>query len=244
MKTVLITGAAKGIGRAAAIAFAKAGYNVAVHYNTSRQAADQLAQIIWESYSVGTLAVQADVTDPAQVQAMTEAVKLHFGSIDVLVNNGGIAQQKLFTDITTEDWNRMLAVNLSGAFYCCKAVLPDMISRKAGSVINISSMWGQVGASCEVHYSAAKAGVIGLTKALAKEVAPSQIRVNCIAPGVVNTDMMQGFSDDDLQTLKEETPLGRIGTPKEIADTAVFLASGKAAFITGQVIGVNGGMVI
>lgn len=164
--------------------------------------------------------------------------------VDVLINNAGVSSQKLFTDITDDDWRKTIGVNLDGVFYCCREVLPQMISRKNGVIINISSMWGEVGASCEVHYSASKAGVIGLTKALAKEVAPSGIRVNCISPGVIMTDMMSGFDDNTIEELKSETPLQRLGTPEDIASAALFLASDEASFITGQTLGVNGGFVI
>ncbi len=166
------------------------------------------------------------------------------GSVDVLVNNAGISSQKLFTDITDDEWKRTIGVNLDGVFYCCRNALPYMIRQKSGAIINIGSMWGEVGASCEVHYSASKAGVIGLTKALAKEVAPSGVRVNCIAPGVVMTDMMSDFDDTTIEELKDETPLGRLGTPEDIAAAVLFLASDDASFITGQTLGVNGGFII
>lgn len=166
------------------------------------------------------------------------------GDIDVLVNNAGVSSQKLFADITDEDWKKTTGVNLDGVFFCCREALKPMISKKNGVIINISSMWGEVGASCEVHYSATKAGVIGLTKALAKEVAPSGIRVNCITPGVIMTDMMADFDEKTVNELREETPLGRLGTPEDIAGAALFLASEDASFITGQVLGVNGGFVI
>lgn len=244
MKTALITGASKGIGSAITVAFAQQGYAVALNYNNSKDRAENLADVICQSYNVPALAVKCDVSDFNEVTEMFKIVKENFGGADVLVNNAGISCQSLFTDITPEQWRNMLGVNLDGVFYCCKSALPYMIEKKSGAIINISSMWGQVGASCEVHYSAAKAGIIGLTKALAKEVAPSGIRVNCIAPGVVMTDMMSSFSHEDLNELKEETPLQKLGTPKNIADAAVFLASSKADFITGQVLGVNGGFVI
>ena len=166
------------------------------------------------------------------------------GSVDVLVNNAGVSSQKLFTDITDEEWRRTIGVNLDGVFYCCREALKSMISRKSGVIINISSMWGEVGASCEVHYSASKAGVIGLTKALAKEVGMSGIRVNSITPGVIMTDMMSDFDENTINELKSETPLNRLGTPEDIARAALFLASDEASFITGQTLGVNGGFVI
>ena len=163
----------------------------------------------------------------------------------MLVNNAGIAQQKLFTDITPDEWKKMTGVNLDGVFYCSQQALKRyMIKNHSGVILNISSMWGQVGASCEVHYSASKAGVIGLTKGLAKEVGLSGVRVNCICPGVIMTDMMKGFDEQTVQELKEETPLNMLGMPEDIAETAVFLCSDRARFITGQIVGVNGGMII
>ena len=244
MKKVIITGASRGIGSAVAIAFAKQGYSIVLNYNNSKEKALALAKTIRDSYNVDVLAVKADVASSAQVNEMTEKVLEQFGSIDILVNNAGIAQQKLFTDITDDDWRRMLDINLTGVFNCCRSVLPFMIRNHSGAIVNISSMWGQTGASCEVHYSAAKAGIIGRTKALAKEVGPSGIRVNCVAPGVVMTDMMNGFDDETIQQLKEEAVLNTLGTPKNIADAIAFLCSDKASFITGQVLSVNGGMVI
>jgi 3-oxoacyl-[acyl-carrier protein] reductase len=167
-----------------------------------------------------------------------------FGRIDVLVNNAGIAQSKMFTDLTADDWDAMFDVNVKGAFHCCQSVLPGMISRKSGCILNVSSIWGLVGASCETHYSAAKAAVIGLTKALAKELGPSGIRVNAVAPGVIDTDMIAGLDDETREALKEETPLCRLGTAEDVAQTIRFLTSDSAGFITGQVISPNGGFVI
>lgn len=244
MKTALITGASGGIGSALAVAFAQQGYAVVLNYNNSEEKARRLADVITESYRVPALAVKCDVSDYTQVCNMFSVIEENFGGADVLLNNAGISGQSLFTDITAEQWRRMMGINLDSVFYCCKSALPYMISKKSGVIINISSMWGQTGASCEVHYSTAKAGIIGLTKALAKEVGPSGVRVNAIAPGVVMTDMMSSFSEEDVCQLKDETPLQKLGTPKNIADAAVFLASQKAEFITGQILGVNGGFVI
>ncbi|MCH5300635.1 MAG: SDR family oxidoreductase [Ruminococcus sp.] len=244
MKTVLVTGASRGIGASIAVAFAQQGYAVVINYNNSKEKAENLAKIILDSYKVPALAVKCDVSDYSQVQEMFNTVNDSFGGVDVLVNNAGISSQKLFTDLSPQDWKDTMSTNLDSMFYCCKSALPYMISKKSGVIINISSMWGQVGASCEVHYSTAKAGVIGLTKALAKEVASSGIRVNCIAPGVIMTDMMSSFDEQTVNELKEETPLQKLGTPKNIADAAVFLASSKAEFITGQILGVNGGFII
>lgn len=244
-KRVLITGGSGGIGAALCVAFAQTGCDVAVHYHANREKAERLARILRESYGVSAVAVQSDVADSRSVSAMFDELEEHFGSTDILVNNAGIAQQKLFTDLTDSDWRAMTATNLDGVFYCTReAVKRCMLPRHSGVILNISSMWGQTGASCEVHYSAAKAGVIGFTKALAKELGLSGIRVNCIAPGVVMTDMMRGFDEATVSALREETPLGALGTPKNIADAAVFLCGDRAKFITGQVLGVNGGFVI
>ena len=239
-QTVLITGASRGIGAETARRFAAGGYQVAVNYFQSKDAAFALCDEIGN----GAFPVCGDVSDPAQVSAMADTVLERFGHLDVLVCNAGIAQQKLFTDITPEEWQRMLDVNLSGAFHLCQLALPGMIRRKAGRILTVSSMWGQTGGSCEVHYSAAKAGLIGLTKALAKEEGPSGITVNCVAPGVIETDMMAAFTAEDKAALAEETPVGRLGTPEEVAKLLVFLAGEDAGYITGQVFGVNGGLVI
>ena len=242
-RTILITGASRGIGAACARKFAAAGNRVAINYRENRAAAETVAA---ECIRLGGEAeiFQADVADRAQVEAMVEAVHKRFGAIHVLVNNAGIAQLKLFNDVTDEDWNRMIGVNLTGVFHCCQAVLPDLIHEKAGQIINLSSMWGQVGASCEVVYSAAKAGVIGLTKALAKELGPSGIQVNCVAPGVIETEMNGMLDAETREALCEETPLMRLGTPEEVAEVVYFLASPAGAFLTGQVIAPNGGFVI
>lgn len=239
----MITGAATGIGKATALSFAADGYNVAVHYNKSEQAALNLCADI-AAQGGRALAVRADVSVAAQVQSMVERVIEVFGRVDVLVNNAGIAQSKLFTDLTADDWDAMFDVNVKGVFHCCQSVLSCMISRKSGCIVNVSSIWGLAGASCEAHYSAAKAAVIGLTKALAKELGPSSIRVNAVAPGVIDTDMIAGLDDETREALKEETPLCRLGTAEDVAQTIRFLASDSAGFITGQVISPNGGFVI
>lgn len=244
MKCALITGSSNGIGASIAVTLAQQGYGIIINYNKNKEKGENLADIIQKSYNVPAIAVKCDVSNCEEVKAMFKLAQDNFGGVDVLVNNAGIAQQKLFTDITTEEWRTMMGTNLDSLFYCCKEALPYMISQKSGVIVNISSMWGQVGASCEVHYSTAKAGVIGFTKALAKEVAPSGIRVNCISPGVVMTEMMKGFDEETLQELKEETPLQKLGTPKNIADAVAFLVSSKAEFITGQNLAVNGGFII
>ena len=243
MKTVLITGGSRGIGAAAARAFARAGWKVAINYCRSAQAAQALsAELCIQGGQA--LAVPGDVAVRSQVVQMVETVRKELGDPDLLINNAGISQQALFTDLTEEDWDRMFAVHVKGAFHCCQEVLPAMIRRRSGQIINISSMWGQVGGSCEVHYSAAKAALIGFTKALAKEVGPSQVRVNCVAPGVIATEMNGHLSPADLEALREETPLETIGAPEDVASLLVFLASDQARFITGQVIAPNGGIVI
>ena len=240
MRTALITGSSRGIGKAIAKQLAKDGFNVIVNYTKSKDQAEKLVLELNSAYNVDCTSVCADVSEREQVEKMFSEA----GKVDILVNNAGIAQQKLFTDITENDWDRMFAVDVKGVFNCCQCALPYMIHQKSGKIINISSMWGQVGGSCEVHYSAAKAAVIGFTKALAKEVGPSGIHVNCIAPGVINTEMNSNLDENTMEELKEETPLGVIGMPKDIANAVSFLASDKADFITGQVLGVNGGMII
>jgi 3-oxoacyl-[acyl-carrier protein] reductase len=240
MQTALITGASRGIGRAIARQLAEDGFRVVVNYNTCEKQAQSLISELNNTYSIESIALQADVSDRSQVEVMFAAA----GDVDVLVNNAGIAQQKLFSDITAQDWDRMFDVDVKGVFHCCQCALPHMIHEKRGKIINLSSMWGQVGASCEVHYSAAKAAVIGLTKALAKEVGPSNIQVNCIAPGVIQTEMNAHLDEDTMNELKEEIPLGVLGTAEDIAGAVSFLASSRSNFITGQIFGVNGGMVI
>ena len=238
-KTVLITGASRGIGAYAARAFAAEGYKVAVNYFKSENEAISLAN------EIGGIAVKADVSDPLQAEELVKKTLENFGHIDVLVNNAAIAlTQKVICDVGADEWDRLFAVNVRGVFNCTKAVLDSMITRQNGKIINISSVWGITGGSCEVAYSASKAAVIGFTKALAKETAPSRITVNCIAPGVIKTDMNAHLSEQDYAALKEETPLGRIGTPQDIAGAMLFLASPAADFITGQVITADGGISI
>ncbi|UUV16209.1 elongation factor P 5-aminopentanone reductase [Clostridioides difficile] len=242
-KTVLITGGARGIGKAMSKAFAKEGYNVLVNFNKSENGAKELYTILNEkNFSVKLF--KADISNREDVEDMVDYCIKEFGGLDVLVNNAGVSQDKLFTDITDEDWDNMMNINLKGSFYCSQVALKYMISEKKGNIINISSIWGISGASCEVHYSITKAGIIGMTRALAKEVGPSNIRVNSIAPGVINTDMLSGYNEEDIDALVEETPLMRLGTPEDIANCAIFLASDKSNFITGQVISPNGGFVI
>ncbi|MEE0800942.1 MAG: SDR family NAD(P)-dependent oxidoreductase [Gemmiger sp.] len=242
---VFITGGSRGIGAAAVLAFARAGYDVAFIWNSHADAAAEVVRRAQElNPDAAVLALQADVSDSRQVNAAVEQALQAFGTLEVLICNAGIAGQALFTDLTDEDWHRMMAVDLDGVFYACRAVLPGMIHRKYGRILLVSSMWGQTGGSCETAYSAAKAGVIGLCRALAKEEGPSGITVNCVAPGVIETDMMAAFSAQDKAALAEETPVERLGTPEEVADSLLFLAGRNAGFITGQVLGVNGGLVI
>ncbi len=242
-QTVLITGASRGIGRAAAAAFARNGYNVAVNYCKSKEKATDLANEL-NGYGVMAAAYQADVSDKTAVGEMFGKAEQELGRISVLVNNAGIAEQILFSDITEEKWDRMFAVNVKGAYNCTQVALSSMIHEKYGRIINVSSMWGISGASCEVHYSASKAALIGFTKALAKEVGLSGITVNCIAPGVIGTDMNSAISGEILEELKEDTPLNRIGTPEDVAAAILFLASDKASFITGQTLSVDGGFIL
>ncbi len=242
-KVALITGASRGIGRAEAEKFAQQGYQVIANYCHSQKEVQQLAKTMAErGYSV--IPMQADVSDLVQVEQMVAEILRQFHHIDVLICNAGVARQGLLTDFTADDWRNMMSINLDSVFYCCKSVLPTMIRQQSGCIITTSSIWGLTGASCEVPYSASKAAVIGLTKALAKEVGPSNVRVNCIAPGVVDTQMNGNLTPEILEELREETPLCQIGTPEQIAECAYFLAGEGASFLTGQVISPNGGFVI
>lgn len=233
MRNVLITGASRGIGAATARAFAALGDRVIINYNKSKEDAERIAE------ETGGIAIRADVSKPDEVKQMFEKA----GDIDVLVNNAGVAGFYMTDAMTDDEWKRIIDINLSGAFYCIREVLPQMIRRKRGAIINVSSMWGITGAACEVAYSAAKAGVIGMTKALSKEVGPSGITVNCVAPGAIDTDMNRGLDKDAIDAICDETPLGRLGRPEEIAQMIVYLAN-EDGFITGQVISQNGGLVI
>jgi 3-oxoacyl-[acyl-carrier protein] reductase len=235
-ETVLVTGAARGIGRETARLFAEAGWRVAIGYNRSEAAARALLTELSEKGADCVLA-RADVSDPRQAEKMFETA----GGADVLINNAGTALFKPFGDTTDADWRACAGANLDGVFYCCRAALPYMLQKKRGAIVNVASVWGQTGASCEVAYSAAKAGVIGLTRALAKELGPSGIRVNCVAPGVIDTDMTADLDGATRAELAAQTPLCRIGTPLEAARAVFFLASEAASFVTGQVLAPNGG---
>ena len=243
MKYALITGASGGIGAATARAFAQAGYGVAIHAHRSVDKLHALAQEL-SNLSVPVLEVCADLSDPVQAKTMVDNVLENFCQLDILICCSGLSHVGLVTDIDPQQWKTLFGVNVDGMHYCCQAVLPHMVHRKEGCILTVSSMWGQVGASCEVAYSATKGAVIAYTKALAQEVGPSNIRVNCIAPGVIATEMNAHLSPEDLDALADETPLGRIGTPEECAACALFLASEGASFVTGQVLAPNGGLVI
>lgn len=240
-QTVLITGASRGIGAETARRFSAGGYQVAVNYRQSQTAAEQLCLELGN----GSFPVQADVSDSAQVSTMMETALHRLGHLDALVCNAGICLPgMLLQEVTDAQWNQLLAVDTSGVFYTVRAALPHMLHRHVGRIVTISSMWGQVGGACEVAYSAAKGAVIAFSKALAKEVAPSGITVNCVAPGVIDTDMLKQAPPESRDMLAEETPLGRLGLPSDIADAVFFLTSPAAAFLTGQVLAPNGGFVI
>ena len=242
-KIAIVTGASKGIGAQIARALAKKNYFVIINYNNSEKAANDLMNEI-NSNGGKSLVFKADVSKLNEVEAMFSYVIAAFGKVDLLVNNAGISEQKLFIDITESDLKRMTEINYFGTFYCCQLASKNMISNMNGKIINISSMWGQCGASMESHYAATKAAVINLTKSLAKELAPSNITVNCIAPGATETEMMFQLGDEIIESVKEETPLGRLAKKEEIAACVCFLASDEANYITGETININGGAVI
>ncbi len=241
--TVFITGASRGIGASAAKCFAKAGYKVGINYLSNDEAAQKVADEIISSGGICTL-VKGNVASLSDMERNICEVEKKLGKVRVLINNAGIAYNAVFQDTSQDVWNNIFAVNVNGTYNCTRIILPSMISLKEGRIINVSSIWGMVGASCEVAYSSSKAALIGFTKALAKEVAPSNITVNCIAPGVINTDMNRNLGDDVLLALKEEIPSGRLGTADEVASLMLYLASSEAAYLTGQVISPNGGFVL
>lgn len=238
MRNVLITGGSRGIGSAMVRAFTKDGYRVAFTYKSSDDAATKLAT------ETGATAIKADSTSEEQIISAVSKAALALGGIDILINNAGISSFSLLQDLSLAEWNECISVNLTSAFLFSREVIPYMLKNHKGRIINVSSMWGLVGASCEVHYSAAKAGLIGFTKALAKELGPSGITVNAIAPGVIETDMNSHLSAEDLADLADETPLARIGNADEVARAALYLAGDGASFITGDVLNVSGGLVI
>lgn len=242
-RTALVTGASRGIGRAIAMELAREGWAVCINYRSNRAAAEAVVDALrQEGYEA--IAVQADVSDAEAVRAMVREIESRVGKVELLVNNAGIAGQSLFQDVSDEMWAQFLGVNVTGVRNCIQAVLPHMIHEKRGCIVNISSIWGLRGASCEVAYACTKAAVIGLTRSLALELAPSHIRVNCVAPGVIHTEMTQVLGEDTLQALAEETPLGRLGTPEDIAHAVAFFASEQSSFITGQILTADGGWCV
>ena len=242
--TVLITGASRGIGAACARRFARDGWSVAVHYYKSEAEALALTEEL-RAAGAEAVPVRGDLSDPAQAARAVEGAQAALGHLDALVCNAGVALPvQLLTDTTDDQWRRVMGTDLDGVFHTLRAAVPGMVSRKRGAIVTVSSMWGVTGGSCEAPYSAAKAGVIGLTKALAKELGPSSIRVNCVAPGAIETDMTAFLTPEDRAALADEAPLGRMGTPEEVAEAVRFLAGEEARFITGQVLRVDGGMVI
>ena len=242
-RVALVTGASRGIGRGIALELAREGWDVCVNYIQHQEAAESTVRDI-QALGQNAVAMQADVADGEAVAKMVSQAAAELAPVSLLVNNAGIAGQMQFQDISDEQWNRYLAVNLSGARNTIRAVLPHMLTEKSGCINNISSIWGLRGASCEAAYACTKAALIGLTRSLALELAPSHIRVNCVAPGVINTDMVQVLGQNVLKELEEQTPLGRLGTPADIAHAVAFFASEKASFITGQVLTADGGFIV
>lgn len=241
-KVALITGSSRGIGRAEAVRLAKDGFCVCINYIEQKGKADEVVNSL-NAQGYSAISFQADVSDRIAVDSMIHRIHEEFGPISVLVNNAGIAEQNQIQDITMDFWDRIFDVNVKGTFNTIQAVLPDMLKRKEGCIVNTSSIWGLHGASCESAYSSTKHAIIGLTKSLAAELAPSGIRVNCIAPGVINTDMVKVLGDETLKLLVESTPLGRLGTPEDIANVLSFLVSDQSSYITGQIITCDGGFV-
>lgn len=242
MKTAIITGASRGIGRAEAIQLARDGFSVCINCLERMDLAQELSEKL-QKEGCSAMAFQADVSVKNEVDAMVEAVHARFGPVDVLVNNAGIAEQCQIQDIREELWDRIFAVNVKGVLNTVQAVLPDMLHRKSGCIINTSSIWGMHGASCESVYSSSKHAVIGLTKSMAAELALSGIRVNCVAPGVIDTDMVKVLGDETLRDLADNTPIGRLGKPEDIAAAVSYLASDGASFVTGQVLTCDGGYI-
>lgn len=241
MKTVIVTGGSRGIGAAIVKKLAKNNYNVVLNYNNSQESARKIQEELKQE-NIHVEIFKADVSKREEVKELVDFTLKQFGNIDVLINNAGIDQIKPFTDITDEDWNRMIQINLNSVFYCTQEVLPTMINNKDGSIINISSIWGITGGSCEVHYSVTKAGIDGLTKALAKELGPSNIRVNSIAPGAIMTDMNKDCTEDEIKEINKQIPLGKIGKTEDIAKCVMWLIEDN--YTTGQIISPNGGWVI
>ncbi len=240
-KSVLITGGSRGIGAATVRAFVAAGWQVVLHYHQSKEEAASIQRELGDCVQL----IQADIADSAAATQMVEGAIQLLGGLDALVCNAGVAQPMgLLSDLSDEGWRQVMSTNLDGTFYTLRAAIPHMVRQQAGAIVTLSSMWGVTGGSCEAAYSASKAGIIGLTRALAKELGPSHIRVNCVAPGVIHTDMNGHLDGDTLSALAEETPLGRIGTPREVADTILYLAGEGSSFVTGQLLQPNGGILI
>ena len=237
-KRVIVTGGSRGIGAGIVRAFANEGAKVAFLYHNAQEAAEKVSR------ETGSIAVRCDLGDASDAErGMREAISALSG-VDVLVNNAGICKSGLIQDLSLDDWNRLIAVDLTAVYICTRICVPEMVRQKYGRIVNISSIWGMVGASCEVGYSAAKAGVIGLSKALAMELGPSGITVNCVCPGVIDTDMCASYDDKTRRELAEATPVGRLGTPEDIADAVLYFSGDGASFVTGQVLSPNGGFVI
>ncbi len=243
-KSVLITGASRGIGAATARIFAQKGWDVALHYHRSKSRAEQLGAEL-SAFGGKVVLVQGDMADSAAVNQLVDRAITQLGGLDALICNAGIAQPVgLLSDLSDAGWREIMSTNLDGTFYAIRACTPHFVRQQSGAIVTLSSIWGVTGGSCEAAYSASKAGIIGLTKALAKELGPSHIRVNCVAPGVIDTDMNGNLDEESLAILADETPLGRIGTPKEVAESIYFLCHQSSSFVTGQVLGVNGGILV
>lgn len=241
-KTVLVTGASRGIGKEVALRFAAEGYHVFINANQSIDALEEVKELIQSKYNTNCTLVPGDVGNPDDVRQMFQKISEPQKGLDVLVNNAGIAYMGLLTDMTDEEWDKIIQTNLSSVFYCCREALPYMVSQKSGRIINISSMWGTIGASCEVAYSAAKSGIHGFTRALAKELAPSNIQVNALACGVIDTAMNDLLCEEDKTALAEEIPAGRFATPEEVAEL-VWQTANAPTYMTGQIIGIDGGFI-
>lgn len=239
-KTILITGASRGIGRALALSFDDKNLNIVINYKKEEQKAHEVVETLRKK-GLNAISVQADISNYAQVEYMFDVINDTFGSVDILINNAGIASMSQCQDVSIDDWKNIFQTNVDGMFYCVKLAIPKMISNKYGIIVNLASIWGQTGAPMESHYGASKGAIIAYTKSLARELGPSNIRVNAVSPGCIKTDMLEGVSKRALEAFAQEIPLGRLGKPEEVADVIQFLISDRASYITGQVINVNGG---